>query len=84
MVKMAAPMIAPVFTVIYNKSINTGIVAYILNVSRITPIYKSGIETEANNYRPKWHPEGFRLVHVQVYSLARKFNTFWRGWETHS
>ena len=46
MIKMAAPIIAPIFTVIYNESINTGIVPDILKISRVAPIYKSGIETD--------------------------------------
>ena len=52
MIKISAPIIAPVFTVIYNESINTGIVPDILKISRVAPIYKSGIETDPNNYRP--------------------------------
>jgi hypothetical protein len=55
MIKISAPIIAPVFTVIYNESINTGIVPDILKISRVAPIYKSGIAGErilANNYRP--------------------------------
>ena len=36
---------------IYNKSINTGLAPNVLKISRITPIYKSGVKMEANNYR---------------------------------
>ena len=52
MIKIAAPIIAPVFNVIYNESINTGIVPDILKISCVAPIFKSGIETDPNNYRP--------------------------------
>ena len=37
---------------IYNESINTGIVPDILKISRVTPIFKSEKATNPNNYRP--------------------------------
>ncbi len=37
---------------IYNESINTGIVPDILKISRVTPIFKSERATNPNNYRP--------------------------------
>ena len=43
---------SPIFTCIYNESIISRIVPNILKVSRITPIYKNGIENDLNNYRP--------------------------------
>ena len=39
-------------TLLYNESISSGIVPDLLKVSKVIPIYKSGIMTESNNYRP--------------------------------
>ena len=52
MIKKIAPIISPVFTSIYNESINKGIVPYILKISQVTSIYKSGTITNPSNYRP--------------------------------
>ena len=44
MIKMAAPVITPIFTCIYNEDI--------LKIVRVMPIFKSGTVTDPNNYRP--------------------------------
>ncbi len=51
-IKISASIIAPIFTSIYNESINTSVVPNVLKISRITPIYKDGIETDPNNFQP--------------------------------
>lgn len=51
-IKIASFIMVPIFTCIYNESIISGIVPNVLKISRITPIYKNGIETDPNNYRP--------------------------------
>ena len=43
MIKIAAAEISPLFTSIFNKSIETGIVPDILKISRVTLIYKTGL-----------------------------------------
>jgi hypothetical protein len=78
MIKMAAPIIAPVFNVIYNESINTGIVPDRLKISRVAPIFKSGIETDPNNYRPISTLSPFakvleRLVYNQLQLFLQKY-----------
>jgi hypothetical protein len=40
------------FTFIYNQSFIQGIVPDILKISRVTPVFKNGITTNAANYRP--------------------------------
>ena len=45
MIKIIAPIISPIFTYIFNGSIETGIVPDILKISRVIPIY------ECRNYR---------------------------------
>ena len=52
LIRMASSILSPLFTTIYNESINTGVVPDILKISRITPIYKSGNSADPNNYRP--------------------------------
>ena len=51
-VKTAADVLAPIFCCIYNESISLGVVPNILKISRVTPIFKNGVETDPNNYRP--------------------------------
>ena len=51
-IKISSSIMAPIFTSIYNESINTGVVPNVLKISRITPIYKNGLETDPNNFRP--------------------------------
>ena len=52
LIRMASSILSPLFTTIYNESINTEVVPDILKISRITPIYKSGNSADPNNYRP--------------------------------
>jgi hypothetical protein len=40
------------FTLLYNESIAKGSVPEVLKISKVIPIYKSGITTESNNYKP--------------------------------
>ena len=50
MLQMIAPIL-PVFTNIYNESLNTGVfVPDILKISSIMPVFKSGTVTNPNNY----------------------------------
>ena len=51
-VKTAADVLAPIFCCIYNESISLGVVPNILKISCVTPIFKNGVETDPNNYRP--------------------------------
>ena len=52
MIRIAAAEMSPVFTSIFNKSIETGIVPDILKILRVTRIYKTGSTTDPFNYRP--------------------------------
>ena len=47
-IKMASFILPPVFTVIYNESINTGTVPDVLKISRVITIFKSEIATDPN------------------------------------
>ena len=74
MLKMATPMIVPVFTVIYNKSINTGIVAYILKIHVLLQSIRAGWKRKLKLSSYMTPGEQlilkFRSVYVQVYSLG--------------
>ena len=41
LIRTASSILSPLFTMIYNKSIITGIVPDVLKISRVTPLFKS-------------------------------------------
>ena len=50
--KLIAPLISPIISAWFNKSIAEGIFPSSFKVARITPIYKSGSRNDVQNYRP--------------------------------
>jgi hypothetical protein len=52
LIKIACRPLAVPFTLLYNESIAKGSVPEVLKISKVIPIYKNGITTESNNYRP--------------------------------
>jgi hypothetical protein len=52
MIKLASSALSVPFAHIFNQSISTGIFPNAFKISRVTPVYKSGITTDPNNYRP--------------------------------
>jgi retron-type reverse transcriptase len=52
LINLASSQLAIPFSYVYNQSIRMGIVPDLFKISRITPIYKSGVLTDPNNYRP--------------------------------
>ena len=52
LIKLANKELSIPFTFIYNQSFIQGIVPDILKISRVTPVFKNGITTNAANYRP--------------------------------
>ena len=50
--KMAANIIAPSLTSIFLKSILTGIYPNDWKMAKVTPLFKKGIQSDPNNYRP--------------------------------
>ena len=76
-VKTAADVLAPIFCCVYNESISLGVIPDILKISRVTPIFKNGVETDPNNYRPISIISPFakafeRLVYEQLNSFLVK------------
>ena len=50
--KKVVDYLAPVFSVLFNKSVSEGIFPNILKIARVTPIYKSKSHKIALNFRP--------------------------------
>jgi retron-type reverse transcriptase len=76
-IKIATHLLSTPFAKIYNESISTGVVPEIFKISRVTPVYKSGVSTELGNYRPIAIISPFskvleRLVYNQVFSFIEK------------
>ena len=52
LLKVAAEVVAPSLTQIFNKSISMGVFPTEWKLAKVTPIFKKGAKSDLNNYRP--------------------------------
>jgi hypothetical protein len=52
LLKECAKELAPIFTILFNKSLQTGLVPAEWNQANVTPVFKKGEKFKASNYRP--------------------------------
>ena len=79
MIKLASRALSIPFAYIFNQSISTGIVPNALKISKVTPVYKKGVMTDPNNYRPIATLSPFsktleRIIYDQLSSFLEKHN----------
>ena len=79
LIKLAAPYITKSLTAISNRSMSTGIFPCSWKVARASPIYKNGIKSNMDNYRPISVISVIaktmeKLVHNQLYSYLQQSN----------
>ena len=73
-VKDVKDLIAKPLKIIFNNSVMNGVFPDIWKLARVTPIFKSGTKSDANNYRPISVISIFsrmleRLVHDQLFDF---------------
>ena len=79
LLKDATDLISQTLTMIFNSSLRKGVFPEIWKVAKVTPIFKSGSRSEANNYRPISLVSVFsrvleRIVHRQTYEYFKGTN----------
>ena len=76
LIKDAMDLICKPLTIVFNSSLRKGIFPDVWKLVRVTPIFKTGSKSEANNYRPISVISVFsrileRVVHDQVYEYLK-------------
>ena len=78
-IKATSDILAPIITHLCNQSLATGVFPNSLKIAVVRPIFKSGIDTDINNYRPISNLNFFsnffeRLVYLQLMDHINKEN----------
>ena len=76
LIKDAVDIISPPLTMIFNSSLRKGVFPDMWKVAKVTPMFKSGSRSEANNYRPISVVSVFsrileKIVHNQIYEYLK-------------
>ena len=79
LIKLASPYITKSLTIIFNRSLSTGIFPCEWKIARVIPIYKSGPKFNMDNYRPISIISVIaktmeKLAHNQIYSSLQSAN----------
>ena len=82
-IKLAVDYIGEPVTVVFNYSLEQGIMPDILKVSRLTPILKGGDTTDPSNFRPISTLYSFaqifeKLVYSQVLNFLEKYDVLYK------
>ena len=82
-VSVAHEPLAMPFTALFNESVASGVVPELLKISSVTPIHKSGLMSDAGNYRPISTLSPFskvseRLVYDQLLAFIEKENILYQ------
>ena len=77
--KLASPYITKSLTIIFNRSLSTGVFPCEWKIARVIPIYKSGPKFNMDNYRPISIISVIaktmeKLAHNQIYSYLQSAN----------
>ncbi len=75
-IKLASPCITKSLTIIFNRSLSTGIFPCEWKIARVTPIYKTGSKFNMDNYQPISAISVIaktmqKLAHNQIYSYLQ-------------
>ena len=73
-IRISCDVITPYITQLYSLSFDFGIYPECLKTAKIIPIFKAGLKTEVNNYRPISLLSNFsKILEKLIYSRLTKF-----------
>ena len=75
-IKIACNLLSTPFTNLVNESIESGIVPHIFQISKVTPVFKTGAVTDPGNYHPTAVPPLFaKILERLVYNQLNVYQT---------
>ena len=72
-IRISCDVITPYITQLYSLSFDFGIYPECLKTAKIIPIFKAGLKTEVNNYRPIFLSNFSKILEKLIYSRLTKF-----------
>ena len=78
-IKLCSPFISELLANIINMSISKGVYPDSLKIARVSPIFKKGVKSDPNNYRPisvlsLINKVFEKVLHARLYSYLNKYN----------